>query len=62
MGYTQGIVVQDQYQGTGIGIVVLVVKNHLCPIPNQYKNSTCKAAIGNKDITENMYFQEHKII
>jgi hypothetical protein len=56
MSYTRGIVVEYQYQGAGIGIVLLVVKNLLYPIPI----STCKAAIRNKEITENMYFEEHK--
>ena len=60
MSYTRGIVVEYQYQGAGIGIVLLVVKNLLYPIPNQYQYSTCKAAIRNKEITENMYFEEHK--
>jgi hypothetical protein len=56
-----GIVVEYQYQGAGIGIVLLVVKILLYPISNQYQNSTCKAAIRNKEITEkNMYFEEHK--
>ena len=60
MSYTRGIVVQYQYQVAGIGIVLLVVKNLLYLIPNQYQYSTCKAAIRNKEITENMYFEEHK--
>ena len=60
MSYMRGIVVEYQYQGAGIGIVLLVVKNLLYPIPNQYQYSTCKAAIRNKEITENMYFEEHK--
>ena len=55
-----GIVVEYQYQGDGIGIVLLVVKKHLYPIPNQYKNSTCRAAISSKGKVENMYFQDHK--
>ena len=36
---TRGIVVEYQYQGAGIGIVLFVVKNLLYPIPNQYKYS-----------------------
>ena len=60
MSYTWGVVVQYKYQGAGIGIVLLVVKNHLYPIPDQYQNSTCKAAIRSKEKAENMYFQEHK--
>ena len=35
MSYTRGIVVEYQYQGAGIGIVLFVVKNLLYPIPNQ---------------------------
>ena len=31
MSYTRGIVVEYQYQGAGIGIVVLVLKNLLYP-------------------------------
>ena len=54
MSYTRGIVVQYQYQGAGIGIVLLVVKNHLYPIPDQYQNSACKEAIRNQEITENI--------
>ena len=38
MGYTRGIVVQYQYQGAGMGIVLVVVKNHLYPIPDQYQS------------------------
>ena len=57
MGYTQGFVVQYQYQGAGIGIVLLVVKNHLFPIPDQYPNSTCNDAIRNQEITENIHYQ-----
>jgi hypothetical protein len=53
MSYTWGIVVEYQYQGAGIGIVLLVVKDLLYPIPNQYQYSTCKAPILNKEITEN---------
>ena len=60
MGYTRGIVVEYQYHGAGIGIVLLVVKNHLYPIPDQYQNSTCTAAVRGKEKAENMYFQEHK--
>ena len=60
MSYTRGIVVQYQYQGAGIGIVLLVVKNHLYPIPNQYQNYTCTAAIRSKKKTENIYFHEQK--
>jgi hypothetical protein len=52
--YTWGIVVEYLTQGAGIGIVLLVVKNLLYLIPNQY--STCKAAIKNKEIKENMFF------
>ena len=59
MGYTRGIVVQYQYQGAGIGIVLLVVKNHLYPIPDQYQHSACKDTIGNQELTENIYYQEH---
>jgi hypothetical protein len=62
MGYTRGIVVEYQYQGAGIGIVLLVVKNHLYPIPNQYQNFECKTAIRNKEITEYIYFQEQKVV
>ena len=47
-------------QGAGIVIELLGVKNLLYPIPNQYQYSTCKAAIRNIEITENMYFEEHK--
>ena len=56
MGYTRGIVVQYQYQGAGIGIVLLVVKNHLYPIPDQYQNSACKEAIRNQEITETITY------
>ena len=48
-----------QYQGAGIGIVLLVVKNHLYPIPDQYQHSACKDTIGNQELTENIYYQEH---
>ena len=58
-GLYAGIVVEYQYQGVGIGIVLLVVKNHLYPIPNQYQNFTCSAAIRSKEKAENIYFQEH---
>jgi hypothetical protein len=61
MSYTQGIVVEYQYPGAGIGIVLLVVKNLLYTKSDQYQYYTCKAAIRNKEITENMYFEEHKI-
>ena len=54
MGYTQGIVVQYQYQGAGIGIVLLVVKKHLYPMPTQYQIYTYKDAIRNQEITENI--------
>jgi hypothetical protein len=54
MNYTKGIVVQYQYQGAGIGIVLLVVKNLLYPIPDQYQNSACKEAIRNQEMTENI--------
>jgi hypothetical protein len=60
MSYTRGSVVEYQYQGAGIGIVLLVVKNLLYPIPNQYQYVTWKAAIRSKEITENIYFEEHK--
>ena len=36
MGYTRGIVVENQYQGAGIGIVLLVVKN----VYTQYQTNT----------------------
>ena len=49
MGYMRGIVVEYQYQGAGIGIVLLLVKNHLYPIPNQYQNYTCTAAFRRKE-------------
>ena len=45
MGYTRGIVVQNQYQGGGIGIVILVVKNHIYPIPDQYQRFKGNAKI-----------------
>ena len=48
LSYTRRIVVEYQYQCAGIGIVLLVVKNLLYPIPNQYQYYTCKAAIRNK--------------
>jgi hypothetical protein len=54
VSYTQSIVVQYQYQGAGIGIVLLVVKNHLYPIPDQYQNYACKEANRNQDRTENI--------
>ena len=54
MGYMQVIVVQYRYQGAGNGIVLLVVKNHIYPIPDQYQNSTCKEAIRNQERTENI--------
>ena len=38
----------------------LVLVYLLYPIPNQYQYYTCKAAIRNKEITENMYFEEYK--
>ena len=37
MGYTRGIEVQNQYQGDGIDIVLVVVINHLYPIPKFYR-------------------------
>jgi hypothetical protein len=52
MGYTRGVVVQYQYQGAGIGIVSLLVKNHLYPIPDQYQSFTGNAAIKNKEVTQ----------
>jgi hypothetical protein len=52
MRYTWGIVLEYQYQGAGIGIVLLVVKTLLYLIPNQYQYSTCKAAIRKKEITD----------
>jgi NADH:ubiquinone oxidoreductase subunit 4 (subunit M) len=36
MSYMRGIVVEYQYQGDGIGIVLLVVKNLIYPIPIFY--------------------------
>jgi hypothetical protein len=60
MSYTRGIVVEYQYQGAGIGIVLLIVKTHLYPIPNQYQNYTWTAAIRSMEKAENMYFQVHK--
>ena len=60
MGYKRDIVVKYQYQGAANGIVLLVVKNHLYPIPNQYQNAACKAAIRNKERAENMHLQEQK--
>ena len=50
----RGTEVQYQYQGADIGIVLLVVKNHLYPIPPQYQNSALKGALRNKEITENI--------
>ena len=47
-----GIVVQYQYQGAGIGIVLDVVKNQLYPIPDQNQSFTGNAAIGNKEKAE----------
>jgi hypothetical protein len=52
MGYTRGIVVQYQYQGAGIGIVLLLVKNHLYPIPDQYQSFAGNVAIRNKETTQ----------
>jgi hypothetical protein len=57
MSYMRGIVVEYQYKGAGIGIVLLVVKNLPYPIPKQYQYSICKAALRNKEITENLYFE-----
>ena len=57
MGYTRGIVVQYQYQGAGFGIVLVVVQNHLYPIPDQYQSFTGNAAIKNKEITQEIYYQ-----
>ena len=54
MGYTRGIVIQYQYHGAGIGTVLLIVENHLYPIPDKYQNSTCKEAIRNQEISENI--------
>jgi hypothetical protein len=54
MSYTRGIVVQHQCQGAGIGIVLLLLKNHLYPIPDQYQNSACKQAKRNQERTENI--------
>ena len=45
MGYTRGIVVQYQYKGAGIGIVLVVVKNQLYLIPDQYQSFTGIATI-----------------
>ena len=45
MGYTRGIVVQYHYQGAGIGIVLVVVQNHLYPIPDQYQSFTSNTEI-----------------
>ena len=59
MGYTRGVVVEYQYQGAGIGIVLLVVKNHLYPIPDQYQDFTCSATISIEEKAENIYFKEH---
>ena len=55
----RGILVQYQYQNAGIGIVLLVVKNHLSPIADQYQISTYKDAIRNQELTGNIYYQEH---
>ena len=51
MGYTRGIVVQYQCQGADIGIVLVVVQNHLYPIPEQYQSFMGNTAIRNKEIT-----------
>ena len=59
MGYTRGIVVQYKYQGAGIGIVLLVVKNDLYPIPDQYQSFIGNAAIRNKEMTQKIYYQLH---
>ena len=59
MGYTRVIVGQYQYQGTGIGIALMVVKNHLYPIPDQYQCFSSNAAIRNKEITEQINYQQH---
>jgi hypothetical protein len=50
MGYMRDIVVQYHYQRAGIGIVLVVVKNHLYPIPYQYQMCTGKTAIRAKEI------------
>jgi hypothetical protein len=49
-GLYGGIVLEYQYQEDGIGIVLVVVKNHLYPIPEQYKSFTGNAAIRNKKV------------
>ena len=51
MGYTRGIVVQYQYQGAGISIVLVVVQNHIYSIPEQYQSFMGNTAIRNKEIT-----------
>ena len=48
MGYTRGIVVEYQYQGAGIAIVLVVVNKHLYPIPDQYQSFKGNAEIINK--------------
>ena len=39
-----------QYQAVGIGIVLVVVKNHLYPISDQYQGFTGTAPIRNEEI------------
>jgi hypothetical protein len=51
MGYMRGIMVKYQYRGSGIGIVLETVKNHLYPIPDQYQSFTGNAAIRNNEQT-----------
>ena len=53
MRYLWGSVVQYQYEDAGIGIVSVVVKKHLYPIPDQYQSVTGNAA---KGITQEIYY------
>ena len=48
MGYTRGIVVQYQYQGDGIGIELVSLKNDLYTIPDQYQSFKDNPEIRNK--------------
>ena len=56
MGYTQGIVVEYQNQGAGIGIVLLVVKNLLYPIPDQYQIFTGNKQWENQNFNYLLHF------
>ena len=47
--FLNSVVVEYQHQGPGIGIVMLLVKNHLYPMPNQNQHYRCTAAFRRKE-------------